>query len=617
LARGAWSPVPLGAAALVAALARAAGPGPRQRRGCARWAARERRDPKCGKLWRRAEGRGVDAESVALTDRPDVLPEVPEDENLELAFQQRVQESLLKVGKGHRMPITKWNDTDWKYFDIAMIYVKGGDGGRGCKSFRREKNVPFGGPDGGNGGHGGNVYLKCKRFRNDLRDLKSVVHWYADDGVHGKGKKLDGKNGKHRVICVPPGVCVYVRDSWIKGQPKGKSAGLEELVCHEDVGTRHFVGELTEVGQSLRVARGGVGGRGNLAFKTHHNTAPWISELGSKGLGRWIELELKMMADIGIIGVPNAGKSSLLSAVTNKEAKIAAYPFTTVVPNVGFYRNDVHGGLVLCDVPGLIEGAHEGRGMGIQFLRHIERCRTLIHVISGDSENPLRDFDQIQAELREHGTEVATKPQVVVVNKCDIPEVQEQLPELMAALRRRCGHSRVFDISVATRYHVDDLMKRVCKWHRSILEADWAAAGGPPSDDASLVLSEQRLVMLGSSLGKVAHREAVELDPVAPKGRRLKKGAIEPRVEWDVLDEAWRLKHPEVERVAASTNWDFPDATKRFNRVCKATGMTEALAAQSVKDGDVVIVGTHKFHYNPGMVGGESRMLIYEMDLDF
>jgi len=513
------------------------------------------------------------------------------------------------------MPILKWNDPSWEYFDVAMIYVRGGDGGRGCKSFRREKNVPFGGPDGGNGGHGGHVYLECAPCEATLNPLKLVIHCHADHGVNGEGKKLDGRNGEHKYLKVPPGSCVYVRESWLTGYSRGKSAGMNELVCFEDVGTRHFVGELTTIGQKVRVARGGVGGRGNLAFKTHSNTAPWMSEVGEKGLGRWIEIELKMMADVGIIGVPNAGKSSLLSAVTNKEAKIAAYPFTTVVPNVGYYRNDDHGGLTLCDVPGLIDGAHEGRGMGIQFLRHIERCRTLIHVVAGNSENPLRDFDMVQEELREYSTEVARKPQVVVVNKCDVPEVQEYLPELLAALRKRCGHSRVFDVSVATRHHVDELMRRVCRWHQSL--ARERPASGVPAEEAGLVLDGRRLAQLGGSIAPVSRGEAVALDPQAPKGRRLRKGAVQPRVEWDVLEVAWRMRHPEVERVAAHTNWDYPDAGKRFNRVCKATGMTEVLAAQDVKDGDDVIVGTHKFQYEPSTVGSDSRMLIYEMDLNF
>jgi len=557
--------------------------------------------------------------NITLAGSEGDLAAAEEEEDLELAFQQRAQESLLNVGKEHPGAVLKWNDQKWDYYDVALIYVRGGNGGNGCKAFRREKNVPFGGPSGGNGGHGGNVYLTCCKDATTLKEFKKreSFHYAAQDGKPGLGKKLDGRNGKHSYIRVPPGSCVYVRDSWVKGQPKGKANGKEELLRYEDVGERNFVGELTGIGQTLRVARGGRGGRGNLAFKTHYNTAPWLAELGAKGLGRWIEIELKTLADIGIIGAPNAGKSSLLSAVTNKEAKIAAYPFTTVEPNVGHFARDEHGGLTLVDIPGLIEGAHEGRGMGFQFLRHVERCRALIHVVAGNSENPTADFDRVQAELGEYSSEVAAKPQVVVVNKCDIPEVQAVLPELLAALRKRAGHSRVFDVSVATRYHVDDLMSRIVKWYKALLEGTSLTYRGVPSNEASVVMDSRRLVQMCNRIEPVSRKEALELDPEAPKGRRLKKNAIQPRVEWDVLERAWRLKHPEVERVAAMTNWDYDDAADRFNRVCKATGMTEAMTAQGIKSGEEVVVGTHKFHYEPVKFGSESRMLVYDMNMDF
>ncbi|CAE8634611.1 unnamed protein product, partial [Polarella glacialis] len=200
-----------------------------------------------------------------------------------------------------------------------------------------------------------------------------------------------------------------VRDIWLKGKEGGgrrhPATGVDILVTAEEISERHLVGEMTKPGQTMMVVRGGRGGKGNAAFKTHSNTAPWIAEVGEAGIGRWLEIELKMVADVGIVGVPNAGKSSLLSAVTEKQAKIAAYPFTTVVPNVGHWRKDVHGGMTLCDLPGLIQGASEGRGMGFQFLRHIERCRALIHVISGDSEDPVGDFELIQKELRDYSEE--------------------------------------------------------------------------------------------------------------------------------------------------------------------------------------------------------------------
>jgi len=557
------------------------------------------------------------ASGVSVTDKPENQLMSPDLENLEIAFKERAEQSLLNVGRAHKEAIIRWNDPDWKYFDLAMINVRGGSGGHGCKSFRREKNVPLGGPDGGNGGNGGHVYLKCIEGKFSLNPLKVATHFNADNGLDGKGKELHGSNGDHRIIPVPPGTVVYVRDAWLKGQPKGLSAGENELVCYEDIGTRHVVGELTKPGQMLRVARGGKGGRGNKAFKTQKDNAPWLRETGEKGMQRWIEVELKLIAEIGIIGLPNAGKSSLLAATTAKQPKVAPYPFTTVVPNLGYYRADEHGGVTLCDVPGLIEGASEGRGMGFQFLRHIERCRTLIHVVDGSSSDPLGDFDCIQEELRQYSTAVASKPQVVVVNKCDIPEVQEFLPELMKGLRKRCGHSRVFDISVATRYNVDKLMERVYKWHKAIVLKDWEATGKPAAD-AEYMVDRRTMLWHGHGIEEVTKDiEKVELDPVKKKGTYLSNTAHKATVEWDVLEEAWRLKHPEVERVAKMTDWRLPDACERFNRVCKATGITERLTALEIEEGTSLIVVSKKFKYHPEAFGRESRMLTFDLDLDY
>jgi len=512
--------------------------------------------------------------------------------------------------------MTRWNDKEWNYLDVVTIFVQGGRGGHGCKSFRREYNRPNGGPDGGNGGHGGHVYVRCVESRNSLASIKERVHYEAQQGVNGMGKELHGKNGQHEYVDVPPGSVIYVQKKWVEGQDKGKFEGRNGLVCWEDIRDREVVAELLEVGQVVRVARGGRGGRGNHAFKTHVNRNPWIKENGEPGKGRWLDIELKMIADIGIIGVPNAGKSSLLAAVTAAVPNIAPYPFSTVMPNLGNYEVPGElGSLTLCDIPGLIEGAHEGRGMGFQFLRHIERCKTLIHIVSAASEDPLRDFDQIQEELRQYSPEVASKPQVVVVNKCDIPEAQEMLPELISALKRRCGHTRVFEISCATQYRVHELMRRVVKWHKSVVEEELRSVPNVNPEEAAIVVDSRKLSRLGGAVQGVNRKEPVQLDPERKRGERLPRGAYVARVEWDVLEEAWRLIHPEVERVAKTMDWSWSDSSERFNRVCKATGMTEALAAQDIEDGAWVICVTHKFQYSPSAVGRESRMLLYDMDM--
>lgn len=534
-------------------------------------------------------------------------------------FEQRAAGSLVELGKEFKRPLTTWNDPDYKYFDVASINVTSGDGGLGCKSFRRAPCEELGGPNGGNGGKGGHVILKCVAHRNNLAHLKSVIHYKAERGRHGAGKEQHGQNGQHCFIEVPPGTVVHVRDAWVAGTKPGRitqqNSGEHPLQVNEDVGNLHCVGELTTAGQMLRVARGGQGGRGNKAFKTHSMTAPWIKEFGEKGFTRWIHIELKLFADIGIIGLPNAGKSSLLMATTNKVPKIAPWPFTTIVPNLGTYNAEDNGGITLCDVPGLVEGAHEGRGMGFQFLRHVERCRALIHVVSANAADPIGDFMRIQHELKMYSSEVALKPQVVVVNKCDITETQDILPELMAALRKQCGHSRVFDISAATKYNCDKLMQRVYKWYRVLAKDD---PNIPINvQDTEQVVNTRYLAALGESMPETNRKELIRLDMELVKGRHEKKGAYEVKIEYDVLESAWRVKHPQVERVAKMTDWSWADAHDRFNRVCKACGVIEALAAAGVQESENVIAGTHAFTYNPSMIGTESRMLLYEMDLEW
>eukprot|EP00929_Paragymnodinium_shiwhaense_P120553 TRINITY_DN92502_c0_g1_i1.p1 TRINITY_DN92502_c0_g1~~TRINITY_DN92502_c0_g1_i1.p1 ORF type:complete len:706 (+),score=109.85 TRINITY_DN92502_c0_g1_i1:138-2120(+) len=566
--------------------------------------------------------------SLAVMEEAGTVPaptQLPQD--LALDFQQRVEKSLMKVGKEHA-PIKKyWNDKDWKYYDVSMIYVRGGDGGLGCKSFLRLKNEPFCGPNGGNGGHGGHVYLHCVRHRTTLVHLKSPVHYEAERGAHGEGGKTpggrDGKNALSKYVEVPVGCLVYVRDSWLQGARKGGNTNKESLVTFQDLDKINFVYEFTKPGEILRVARGGRGGRGNRVWKTHRNTAPWIKEDGEKGRGRWIELVLKTVADIGIIGMPNAGKSSFLYNVTNAQPKIAPYAFTTVQPNLGNYNSEDHGGIALCDIPGIIAGASEGRGMGFQFLRHIERCRALIHIVAGNSENPVAEFELVQSELAKYDPRLLEKPQVVLVNKCDLPETAEHLPELMAALRERCGHTRVMEISCATQKNVDASMKRIYKWFKKVCPVQtenrsYSTRGvQEEGEDDTPCQNARMLARYGAGMPKTETKEGVELDPqLIPLGR-ARNGAFEPKIEWDVLEEAWRIKHPDVEQSARLTNWTTRDADERFNRILKATGVHEALSATGLQDGDPVIAGDHKFQYSPSAVGRDSRMLLYEMDMDY
>jgi GTP-binding protein len=287
------------------------------------------------------------------------------------------------------------------FVDEIDVFVKGGDGGAGCVSFRREKYVPRGGPDGGDGGDGGSVWLEADPALTTLLDYHYQRHYTAPRGTHGKGANRHGAKGQDLVLSVPLGTVVSERDS---GQ---------------------VLGDLAAPGQRILAARGARGGRGNARFATSTNRAPRRADLGRPGEGRWLHLELKMLADVGVIGFPNAGKSTLVSRLSAATPKIGDYPFTTLAPTLGIVRVDAERSFVIADLPGLIPGAAEGKGLGHRFLRHTERTRLLLHLLDGDPQtgrDPIEDFHAIIAELRAYDPGLAERPQIVVVNKVDLPE---------------------------------------------------------------------------------------------------------------------------------------------------------------------------------------------------
>ncbi len=287
------------------------------------------------------------------------------------------------------------------FIDEIDIFVKGGDGGAGCISFRREKYVPRGGPDGGDGGSGGSVWLEADPALNTLLDFHYKRHYQAQRGQHGKGANRHGAGGDDLVLRVPVGTVVADRD------------------------TGEILGDLTAPGERILAVAGARGGRGNARFATSTNRAPRQADLGRPGDGRWLHLELKLLADVGVIGFPNAGKSTLVSRLSAATPKIADYPFTTLVPTLGIVRPDADRTFVISDLPGLVPGAAEGKGLGHQFLRHTERTRLLLHVLDLDPQtgrDPLDDLAVIDDELRRYSAELAERPQIVVANKADLPE---------------------------------------------------------------------------------------------------------------------------------------------------------------------------------------------------
>lgn len=316
------------------------------------------------------------------------------------------------------------------FVDQAKFHVKAGDGGNGCVSFRREKYVPRGGPDGGDGGRGGNVIIECSTRLQSLIDFRYRSHFKAERGVHGKGKDMHGRKGKDCYMSVPVG-------SVIKSDETGE-----------------VLADLREEGDQFIAAHGGKGGAGNPHFASGTNRTPRIATKGVEGEERWLRIELKLIADVGLVGLPNAGKSTLLSQLSAANPKVASYPFTTLEPQLGVLHLPHMESCIIADIPGLIEGAHEGVGLGFTFLRHIERTRILLHILDASSEHPEEDFNVVEQELKAYKEELLDRTTLVVLNKVDIAE-PEELESLQSALEQK--GMRVSTISGLTGQGIEEL----------------------------------------------------------------------------------------------------------------------------------------------------------------
>lgn len=414
--------------------------------------------------------------------------------------------------------------------DYAVIKVRAGDGGNGSLSFRREKFIPFGGPDGGDGGDGGAVVLKAVDNLVTLQEYRGRTLFAAERGGNGHGKQKTGRRGRARVLAVPVGTVVR----WTG--PDGQAR----------------VADLAEMGSSVVVAEGGEHGRGNIHFASSTNRTPRLAEQGEKGEEAEVTLELKLLADVGIVGLPNAGKSSLLAAATQAHPKVGAYPFTTIEPNLGV----VHigwGSFVIADIPGLIEGAHEGKGLGDQFLRHVERTAVLIHLIDGSQADPVGTWRTINRELELYSEALARKPQVAAVNKVDLPEVQDRREEIRRAFRN-AGVTVSF-LSAATGEGVSDLLEEVYPY---VQQAREERAKVPP-----------------------------EAPPVIlhPKPRR-----IPARVE-AASPGVWRLSHPRVERLVGLADLRDMGVVAQLWRELARVGAVKALEQAGAQPGDRVLLG--------------------------
>lgn len=424
---------------------------------------------------------------------------------------------------------------DGMFYDTARIYLKAGDGGDGIVSFRREKYVPEGGPDGGDGGRGGNIELIVDEGLRTLVDFKYKRHYKAGRGQHGRGKNMHGKSGEDLTLRVPPGTVV------------------------KDADTGELLADLTVPGQKFLAARGGRGGRGNARFLSNRQRAPRIAEKGEPGEEKWLLLELKLLADVGLLGFPNAGKSTLISRISAAKPKIADYPFTTLTPNLGVVRLDEGNSFVVADIPGLIEGAHKGVGLGHDFLRHLERTRVLIHLIdlSNLEHEPEDAFRIINRELMLYSPELSKKPQVVAANKIDLPEARERLASLLKALE---PDTPVFPISAATGEGVQELLYRV----QSMLE----------------------------EIGPV---EPAAIPEIAWKETRFEPDSQPVTVTKE--EGIFMVTGGDVEKAVAMTDMNNEEAVRRLQRIFRKMGVDDALREAGAKDGDEVRIGDLVFDF--------------------
>jgi GTP-binding protein len=418
------------------------------------------------------------------------------------------------------------------FTDQVEIHVRSGRGGDGMVHFHREKFIPRGGPDGGDGGKGGDVVFEVKSTLNTLSSFRQNQKFKAEDGIKGGPSQQSGRAGKDLVIHVPPGTVIFDADSG------------------------EIIGDLTQPNQKLVICKGGRGGRGNQHFATSRNQAPRTAEKGAPHEERRLRLELKLIADIGLIGIPNAGKSTLLSVLTNAKPKIAAYPFTTLEPNLGVAEIDVNASVVLADIPGLIEGASQGAGLGHDFLRHIQRTRVLIHLLDGLSDDPIADYSQINTELSLFDPNLAKKPQIVALNKIDQPDVQEKLAEIQKQFKKR--NVEFMTISALARTNTRDLL---VKAYQKLQDA-------PPLEVFKAPMPVYK--------PKEDPREfAVE-----------RAGAHE-----------WRVSGAAIERAAKMTYWEHDGSLRRFQKIMETLGVDEALRKAGVEEGDTVAIGNFELEW--------------------
>ncbi|MYL33325.1 GTPase ObgE [Pontibacillus yanchengensis] len=423
------------------------------------------------------------------------------------------------------------------FVDAVRIYVKAGDGGDGIVAFRREKYVPKGGPAGGDGGNGGNIVFEVDEGLNTLMDFRYQRHFKAKRGENGMGKGAHGKNSDPYVIPVPPGTTV------------------------KDDDTGEVIADLIEHKQRAVIAKAGRGGRGNLRFAGPRDPAPELAEKGEPGQERNISLELKLMADVGLVGYPSVGKSTLLSVVSAAKPKVADYHFTTLSPNLGVVETQDHRSFVMADLPGLIEGAHEGVGLGYQFLRHIERTRVIVHVVdmaSMEGRDPYEDFTTINQELQQYDERLMKRPQLIVATKMDMPEAQEKLDEFKAQLTTDVP---VYPVSSITRDGVNEVLFAIADLLETI-----------PKEETPIEEKDERVVY--------KYKEEEQAFTITRES-----------------DGAFVLKGDKIEKLFKMTDFSRDETINRFSRQLRGMGVDDALRERGAKDGDTIRLLDYEFEF--------------------
>ena len=442
-----------------------------------------------------------------------------------------------------------------KFVDIAEIFVKAGRGGNGALSFRREKFVPKGGPDGGDGGKGGDVILEAVGGVVTLADFEYDRRFQAGHAGHGAGALRTGSNGQDLIIRVPCGTLI------------------------RDADDNSLLADLVEPGQNFIAAHGGRGGRGNSHFANSSRRAPKFAEKGDPGEERNLKLELKLIADVGLAGFPNAGKSSILAAISGAKPKIAGYPFTTLSPNLGVLAVD-DAKVVIADLPGLIEGAHEGKGLGLQFLRHVERTRIILHVIDLSQANPVETFHALINEFKEYSINLASRPCIVIGNKIDIEGTEENSRLLLEEAER--NSLAYMAVSALSGENIPELIKAIADLVRKT----------PYSYNAS----DSRNYDLPDEIQDVDPNEIIELKPKKTSRKRQPVSIIRQS------DGSFRVEHENFEKSVGRINFEHEDAMQKFSRLLKTLHVEEALEAAGAREGDKVYIGEIEFDFEPEIV---------------